>query len=75
MFQNIEAWNDYKRTCTPNLPPVDPTRKIPARLYYDASEQQTNPNNIPVPTQQPTRNQNDPANAVSDGTGQACLGQ
>ncbi|MFN2563807.1 MAG: SusD/RagB family nutrient-binding outer membrane lipoprotein [Gemmatimonadaceae bacterium] len=75
MFQNIEAWNDYKRTCTPNLPPVDATRKIPARLYYDAAEQQTNPNNIPVPSQQPTRNPNDPRNLVSEGTGAVCLGQ
>jgi hypothetical protein len=74
LFQSIEPWNDYKRTCTPNLAPVDPSRKIPARLYYDASEQQTN-TSIPVPSAQPTRNQNDPRNATSDGTGAACLGQ
>jgi starch-binding outer membrane protein, SusD/RagB family len=73
-FQTIEAWNDYKRTCTPNIPPVDPSRKIPARLYYDAAEQQTN-TSIPVPSAQPTRNANDPRNTVSDGTGQPCLGQ
>ena len=73
-FQSIEAWSDYKRTCTPNIPPVDPDRKIPARLYYDAAEQQTN-TSIPVPSAQPTRNANDPRNTVSDGTGQACLGQ
>lgn len=73
-FQTIEAWNDYKRTCTPNLAPVVANRKIPARFFYDASERQTD-SNIPLPTQQPARNANDPANAVSDATGQACLGQ
>lgn len=73
-FQSIEAWTDYKRTCTPNIPPVDPDRKIPARLYYDAAEQQTN-TSIPVPSAQPTRNANDPRNTVSDGTGEPCLGQ
>ena len=73
-FQTIEAWNDYKRTCTPNLAPVVAGRKIPARFYYDASERQTD-SSIPLPSQQPTRNANDPANVVSDATGQACLGQ
>jgi hypothetical protein len=74
MFQNIEVWNDYKRTCTPNLAPVDPNRKIPARLYYDSGERQTN-SNIPEASAQPTRNENDPPNTVSDGTGAVCLGQ
>jgi hypothetical protein len=73
-YQSIEAWNDYKRTCTPNLVPVVAGRKIPARFYYDASERQTD-NKIPQPSQQPTRNANDPANAVSDATGQPCVGQ
>jgi hypothetical protein len=75
MFQNIEAWNDYKRTCTPNIPPVSTTLKIPARFFYDDEEQQTNPSNIPLPNAQPTRNDNDPRNTTSDGTGAACLGQ
>jgi starch-binding outer membrane protein, SusD/RagB family len=73
-FQTIEAWNDYKRTCSPNLVPVVAGKKIPARFLYDASERQTD-SSIPLPTQQPTRNANDPANAVSDATGAACLGQ
>ena len=73
-FQSIEAWNDYKRTCTPNLVPVVAGKKIPARFFYDASERQTN-TSIPLPSQQPTRNANDPANATSDATGAACLGQ
>ncbi|HEY1951316.1 MAG TPA: SusD/RagB family nutrient-binding outer membrane lipoprotein, partial [Gemmatimonadaceae bacterium] len=33
-----EAWNDYKRTCTPNLVPTAPAgTPIPGRLYYDAT--------------------------------------
>jgi hypothetical protein len=73
LFQSIEAWNDYKRTCFPNLTPVVTTKKIPARLYYGVSERQTNPN-IPDPGSQPVRNANDPANAT-DPFGNACLGQ
>jgi hypothetical protein len=73
-FQNIEAWNLYKRTCTPNLTPTVKGDKIPARFLYDASERNTN-TNIPAPTAQPARNPNDPANATSDATGAACLGQ
>jgi len=48
--------------------------KVPARFLYDASERNTN-TNIPAPTAQPPRNPNDPANATSDATGAACLGQ
>ena len=73
-FQSIEAWNLYKRTCTPNLAPVVAGQKIPARFMYDASERNTN-SNIPAPSAQPTRNANDPANTTSDPTGAACLGQ
>jgi hypothetical protein len=71
-----EAWNDYKRTCTPNLVPTAPGTPIPGRLYYDASEQNTD-TNIPAPGAgvNGLRNKNDPANAVSDGTGARCLGQ
>lgn len=72
-FQNIESWNLYKRTCTPNLVPVI-AAIVPARFFYDASEANTN-TNIPPPTQQPPRNENDPANATSDATGARCLGQ
>ncbi len=71
-----EAWNDYKRTCTPNLVPTASGEPIPGRLYYDASEENTD-TNIPAPNTgvNGLRNKNDPANAVSDGTGAACLGQ
>lgn len=73
MFQNIEAWNDYKRTCFPNLTPTVSGLIIPARFFYDTSERQTD-TNIPVPGAQPTRNANDPANATDD-FGVACKGQ
>jgi hypothetical protein len=79
LFQNIEAWNLYKRTCTPNLTPSNPAAvvtngKIPARFPYDAAERNTN-SNIPSLGDQPTRNQVDLPNAKSDGTGAACVGQ
>jgi starch-binding outer membrane protein, SusD/RagB family len=71
-----EAWNDYKRTCTPNLTPTAPGTPIPGRLYYDAGERNTD-TNIPQPNTgvNGIRNKNDPPNAISDGTGQPCLGQ
>ena len=76
LFQNFESWNDYKRTCWPNLI-VNPTAaagsKIPARFYYGAGERQTNPN-IPAPSAQPKRNPMDPALTTTIG-GAACLGQ
>ena len=73
MFQNIEAWNDYKRTCFPNFTPTVPGLIIPARLFYDLSERQTD-TNMPSPADQPSRNANDPANAFDD-FGVACKGQ
>jgi hypothetical protein len=71
-----EAWNDYKRTCTPNLVPTASGQPIPGRLYYDATEQNTN-TNIPEPNSgvNGLRNKNDPPNTVSDGTGAPCRGQ
>src|SRR5690606_8190445 len=44
LFQNIEAWNDYKRTCVPNLQPAGGATVIPGRLFYAFSERNTNPN-------------------------------
>jgi hypothetical protein len=73
-FMTIEAWNLYKRTCTPNLTPVVSGESIPARLPYDANERNTNTQILPL-SQQPARNANDPANTISDATGAACLGQ
>jgi len=78
----IEAWNDYKRTCTPNIvPPTTAANsitggKIPARFFYDTPEIATNSNLAPAKTgNNGLRNANDPPNAVSDGTGAPCLGQ
>ena len=73
-FGSIEVWNDYKRTCFPNLTPTVAGEKIPPRLYYDQAERLTN-TAIPEPNAQPFRNANDPANRTVDGTGAACLGQ
>jgi starch-binding outer membrane protein, SusD/RagB family len=72
-FQNIEAYNDYKRTCFPNLTPTVTGLIVPARFFYDTSERQTD-TSIPDPAAQPTRNANDPANATDD-FGNACKGQ
>jgi hypothetical protein len=64
LFQNIEVWNDWKRTCLPALTPAQGTvGGIPARLLYAQSERNTNPN-VPLPSDQPARNWNDP-NACS----------
>jgi len=71
LFQNIEVWNDYRRTCRPALTPyntgsVNPQwrGKIPGRLFYSGTEMNVN-SHIPDPgTQIATngfRNPNDPA--------------
>jgi starch-binding outer membrane protein, SusD/RagB family len=69
-----EAWNDFKRTCTPNFAPTQTGQKMPGRMYYDPNERLTN-TNIPPAGQgfNGARNPDDPPNAVSDGTGQVCL--
>ena len=45
-FQNVEAWQSYKRTCYPNLVPSDAVTpaRIPARLFYGDTELNANPN-------------------------------
>ncbi|MDQ3605926.1 MAG: SusD/RagB family nutrient-binding outer membrane lipoprotein [Gemmatimonadota bacterium] len=58
LFQNMEVWNDYKRTCLPRITPFG-GRVIPGRLLYGEAERNVNPN-IPPPSQQPARNANDP---------------
>lgn len=67
MFQNIEAYSDYRRTCIPALTPFATTEfgnKIPGRLFYGIGEENANPN-IPAPSAQLStngfRNPNDPA--------------
>jgi hypothetical protein len=63
MFQNIEAWNDWKRLCFPTLTPGGPNNTsaaaIPGRLIYPFSEQNANAN-TPDLSDQPARNWNDP---------------
>lgn len=71
LFQNTEVWNDYRRTCYPNLTPASGDF-IPARLVYGTDERRANPN-IPSPSQQPKRNQLDPATPTAI-DGSACLG-
>lgn len=58
LFQNIEVYNDYKRTCLPDIPTYQ-NQDVPGRLLYSQQERQTNPN-IPSPDQQPDFNTNDP---------------
>jgi hypothetical protein len=61
LFLNLEAWNDYKRTCYPEFE-TSGGDAIPGRLLYGATERATNPDNIPdvgVQRQNP-RNPNDP---------------
>ena len=65
LFQNIEAWNDYKRTCLPTLAPALGRSVVPGRLPYGITELQTNPNTLTDPLPLNTgRNANDP-NACS----------
>jgi hypothetical protein len=70
LFQSPEVWNDYKRTCYPNLTPVSQAQggNIPPRYLYD--ERGVNPNIPP----DPTRNWNDPVTAFAP-DGKPCLGQ
>jgi starch-binding outer membrane protein, SusD/RagB family len=71
LFQNTEVWNDYRRTCYPNLTPAS-GNFIPARLVYGTDERRANPN-IPSPSQQPRHNEDDlPTASSTDGS--RCLG-
>jgi hypothetical protein len=70
LFQNYEVYNDWKRTCYPNLTAASNAYggNIPARFTYPVAERTTNPN-VPLPGAQPARNQNDPVTTTSaDGT-------
>jgi len=62
LFQNVEVWNDFKRTCFPRLVPTNTAfTVIPGRIPYWDTEKQTNTANVP-PEQALTtaRNENDP---------------
>jgi hypothetical protein len=60
LFQNVEAWATWKRTCTPALTPAAGTEVYP-RALYGSTERNTNPN-VPPPGVEPNagRNANDP---------------
>lgn len=59
LFQNIESFNDYKRTCIPAITPAANASTVIGRILYSDTERAANPN-IPAPTAQPARNTNDP---------------
>jgi hypothetical protein len=67
-YQNIDVWNDYKRTCVPTLKRYQTATEIPGRLPYGSAERTANPN-MPLPSAYPAgttgvaplRNWNDPA--------------
>jgi len=56
MFQSIETWSDYRRTCIPALTPAQ-GGAIPARIGYPESERIANSS---IPDAGPLRNWNDP---------------
>jgi hypothetical protein len=56
LFQNVEVWSDWRRTCIPNIAPAA-GRKIPHRLFYPASETNVNAELADPAT---GRNANDP---------------
>jgi hypothetical protein len=65
LFLNIEAWNDYKRTCLPSLAPAPsaltsttPGVEIAGRVPYGISDINANPNTPDV--ESTARNANDP---------------
>jgi hypothetical protein len=75
-FQQIEAYNDWRRTCWPNIAPASNTfnGNVPPRFFYASIEITANAN-IPALGQQPTRNQLDSPAAATAADGTACKGQ
>lgn len=73
MFQNLESYSDYRRTCWPNIRASSAATtaqpKIPTRFYYPLSERQTNTNIPSAAIQQANaRNAVDKAGFVSGQT-------
>jgi hypothetical protein len=61
LYQNVETWNDFKRTCFPRLVPTQTSfTAIPGRIPYWDTEKQTNPNIPGEAPLQTARNENDP---------------
>lgn len=69
MFQNVDVWSDFKRTCIPLIKPFSTRAEVLGRLPYGSTERTANPN-IPLPSEYPAgttgptgsqvRNWNDP---------------
>ena len=67
MFQTIDVWSDFKRTCIPLVKPFGSAAEVMGRLPYSSTERTANPN-IPLPSAYPAgttgpsklRNWNDP---------------
>jgi starch-binding outer membrane protein, SusD/RagB family len=88
-FQNIEAWQSYKRHCYPNLSIPNQSNfvnQIPGRVFYGQREENTNPNTPSAATQRAVggvaddrvdmggfRNPNDPAGGLVNNAA-ACIG-
>ena len=73
LFQSPEVWEQYKRTCYPNLTLTNDATSIPVRFIYGADERSTN-SNVPAPSVAGKRNPVNPLVTTSaDGT--ACRGQ
>ncbi|MBX6330800.1 MAG: SusD/RagB family nutrient-binding outer membrane lipoprotein [Gemmatimonadaceae bacterium] len=73
-FMNVDAYNDWKRTCWPNIAPAVSGKNVPGRPFYGVDERNANPNIVP-PSDQPARNANDPAGGmVTAAIGATCEG-
>src|SRR6266576_2375313 len=67
MYQNIDVWSDFKRTCVPAVTPFGTATEVLGRLPYGSAERTSNPH-IPLPSaypagttgSSPVRNWNDP---------------
>jgi SusD/RagB-like outer membrane lipoprotein len=53
MYQNIDVWSDFKRTCIPQLTPYGGATEVLGRMPYGSAERTSNPN-IPLPSAYPT---------------------
>ena len=52
MYQNIDVWSDYKRTCIPAVTPFGTATEVLGRLPYGSAERTSNPH-IPLPSAYP----------------------
>jgi hypothetical protein len=67
MYQNIDVWSDFRRSCLPLIKPYSTQEEVLGRLPYGSAERNANPN-VPLPAAYPdkttgpsqVRNWNDP---------------